>query len=39
MDSTLIQDECIDIMAEYAGVGDEVKKITSEVSRMNSLLI
>eukprot|EP01122_Echinamoeba_exundans_P002024 TRINITY_DN11991_c0_g1_i1.p1 TRINITY_DN11991_c0_g1~~TRINITY_DN11991_c0_g1_i1.p1 ORF type:complete len:614 (+),score=57.80 TRINITY_DN11991_c0_g1_i1:46-1887(+) len=28
MDSTLVQQECIDEMAEFAGVGDEVKKIT-----------
>ena len=33
MDSTLIQTECIDEMAERAGVGDEVKKITLSAMR------
>ena len=33
MDSTLIQTECIDELAERAGVGDEVKKITERAMR------
>jgi len=33
MDSTLIQTECIDEMAERAGVGDKVKKITLSAMR------
>ncbi|ORY78661.1 YGR208Wp-like protein [Protomyces lactucae-debilis] len=28
MDSTLINEECIDLLAEYAGVGDQVSDIT-----------
>ena len=30
MDSTLIQAECIDELAERAGVGEEVKRITEQ---------
>ena len=33
MDSTLIQTECIDELAERAGVGDEVKAITESAMR------
>ena len=33
MDSTLIQTEVIDELAKYAGVGDEVKKITESAMR------
>ena len=33
MDSTLIQTECIDQLAERAGVGDQVRKITEEAMR------
>ena len=33
MDSTLIQTECIDELAERAGVGEEVKKITERAMR------
>lgn len=33
MDSTLIQTECIDEMAERAGVGDKVKAITARAMR------
>jgi phosphoserine phosphatase len=33
MDSTLIQTECIDRLAEYAGVGDKVKEITERAMR------
>ena len=33
MDSTLIQTECIDEMAERAGVGDEVRAITASAMR------
>lgn len=33
MDSTLIQTECIDELAEHAGVGDKVKEITERAMR------
>ena len=33
MDSTLIQTECIDELAERAGVGDKVKEITERAMR------
>ena len=33
MDSTLIQAECIDELAERAGVGEEVKRITEQAMR------
>ena len=33
MDSTLIQTECIDQLAERAGVGDQVRNITEEAMR------
>lgn len=33
MDSTLIQTECIDELAERAGVGDQVRKITERAMR------
>jgi serB: phosphoserine phosphatase SerB len=33
MDSTLIQTECIDELAERAGVGDQVREITERAMR------
>ena len=37
MDSTLIQTECIDELAERAGVGDKVREITERVALLKGL--
>lgn len=37
MDSTLIQTECIDELAERAGVGDQVREITERVALLKGL--
>ena len=39
MDSTMIEQECIDELADICGVGSEVKKITNILNKSNEKLI